>query len=261
MDDLLYRVDFRLLAFLTFLAFAAAAELGLRLGLRAGGENDGLRTLMNGVGAAMLGILGLLLGFTMSMAVARWDDRHQFVVEEANAIGTLWLRAGLLDSGTRDDLRATLVAYTKTRIDFASGEGAAERIGAAQQESDRILAKVWSDVEGAAAAAANPAVISLTVSAANDLIDLSEKRLSSYENHLPPTVMFLLVFLGCVALGFIGWSFGAANHRRRSAILVLAFSLVLALTFLMDLNRPQRGAFVVGVKPFERLLATIAPPG
>ena len=72
---------------------------------------------MNGIGAATLGLLGLLLGFTLSMAIARWDARRDVIVNESNAIGTLWFRGGLLDEPLRSELRDALREYTEARID------------------------------------------------------------------------------------------------------------------------------------------------
>jgi hypothetical protein len=73
------------------------SELGWRVGHGGRLEDDALRTLVGGIAGATLGLLGLLLGFTLSMAVARYDTRRMVIVDEANAIGTLWLRAGLLE--------------------------------------------------------------------------------------------------------------------------------------------------------------------
>ena len=71
---------------------------------------------MSGIGAAMLGLLGLLLRFTLSVAIARWDLRHNVIVNESNAIGTLALRAEVLDQSLRDEMRAALREYVEARI-------------------------------------------------------------------------------------------------------------------------------------------------
>ena len=92
-----YLIDHRLIALLMLALLLASSEIGYRLGLAREGAPDSLRTLMSGTGAAMLGLLGLLLGFALSMAIARWDSRREVIVDEANAIGTLSLRAGLLE--------------------------------------------------------------------------------------------------------------------------------------------------------------------
>ena len=92
-----YLIDHRLVALVMIALLLAACEIGYRRGLANVGAPDSLRALMSGIGAAMLGLLGLLLGFALSMAIARWDTRRDVIVDESNAIGTLSLRAGLLE--------------------------------------------------------------------------------------------------------------------------------------------------------------------
>ena len=87
----------------------AAGEIGYQLGSARVDAPDSLRSLMSGTGAATLGLLGLLLGFALSMAIARWDIRRDVIVDESNAIGTLSLRAGLLEDPLRDELHEALI--------------------------------------------------------------------------------------------------------------------------------------------------------
>ena len=94
----------------------AAVEFGFRAGVRKRGIPDADRSLMSGTGAAMLGLMGLLLGFTLSMAIGRWDDRRAIIIDESNAIGTLWLRAGFIKEPVRSQLRSALQEYNESRI-------------------------------------------------------------------------------------------------------------------------------------------------
>ena len=115
-DVSFYLIDHRLLALAMVAVLVMIVEIGYRAGTRWKDAPDSLRSQVSGIGAAMLGILGVLLGFTLSMAIARWDVRRDVIVEESNAIGTLWLRAGLLEDPLRDELRSALQEYTDTRI-------------------------------------------------------------------------------------------------------------------------------------------------
>ena len=92
-----YLTDHRLIALGMLALLLAACEIGYRRGLANVGAPDSLRPLMSGTGAAILGLLGLLLGFSLSMAIDRWNTRRNVIVGESNAIGTLYLRAGLLE--------------------------------------------------------------------------------------------------------------------------------------------------------------------
>ncbi|XZE55341.1 hypothetical protein SH139x_001349 [Planctomycetaceae bacterium SH139] len=254
-----YLIDHRLLALVMVALLLAASEIGYRAGARRKDASDSLRSLMSGIGAAMLGILGLLLGFTLSMAIARWDVRRDVIVDESNAIGTLWLRAGLLPEPLYGDLRSALREYTDTRIALGGSRDNLDAMRTAQSEGEALHARIWSVVERADQPGTSPAVLSTLITAANELIDLHELRVASIENFLPPSLILLLLGVAAVAVGFLAWSFGASSERGRTSILFLAVLICAVLLLIMDVNRPRRGRIEVGVAPLERVQQSIAP--
>ncbi len=256
MTRFFYLVDHRLIALAMLLALIAACEIGRRLGFLKADKSEPLRALMGGVGAAMLGLLGLLLGFILSMAVDRWDQRHNVVVSEANAIGTLWLRAGLLGDPLRGELRDALRDYVESRIPQSGSREEIEDLSAlraARGRSEKLHGTIWSVVERADPSGASNAKVSSLITAANEIIDLHELRLASILNYLPPQIFLMLLGVAALSLGFLGWCFGAASQRNRSALLLLAILVSAFLLLLMDMNRPQRGSFEVGFAPLERV--------
>jgi hypothetical protein len=248
-----YLIDHRLISLLT-------AEVGYRLGAANEGAPDSLRTLMSGTGAAMLGLLGLLLGFALSMAIARWDIRRDVIVQEANAIGTLSLRAGLLEDPLRSQLREALRAYSDARIALGGSRSRPDDLREARRESEALHVVIWSVVESANRPTTANATLASLISSANELIDLHELRLASVENHLPPALFLLLVTLGALSVAFLAWSFGAASHRGRVSMMLLALLIGAVLLLIMDVNRPQRGRIAVGVIPLERAAESISAP-
>jgi hypothetical protein len=92
------------------------------------------------------------------------------------------------------------------------------------------------------------------------LIDLHELRLASVENELPPPLFLLLLALGALSVAFLAWSFGAASHRGRVPMTLLALLIGAVLPLIMDVNRPQRGMIAVGVVPLERAAESISAP-
>ena len=250
--DAFYLLDYRLIALVMIALLLAACEIGYRLGLARQGAPDSLRTLISGIGGAMLGLLGLLLGFALSMAISRWDTRHDIIIKEANAIGTLSLRAGLLGDPLRDQLREALRAYTDARIALGGSRDTPDVLRAAQKKSEDINAKIWSDVERANIPSTTNATLSSLISAANELIDIHELRLASLQNHLPSALFYLLLALATVSVSFLAWSFGAASHRGRAPMILLALLMGAVLLLIMDVNRPQRGIIEVGVASLER---------
>lgn len=259
-DTGFYLLDHRLIAVVMVALLATSGEIGFRRGFSRRKSRDSVRSLMSGTGAAMLGLLGLLLGFSLSMAVSRWDARRDVIVNEANAIGTLWLRAGLLEKPLRDDLRENLRAYTDARVALGGSRGNRTALRAARSESESLHAWIWSVIERANGPDRHNAVLSSLITAANELIDIHELRLASIENFLPAPLFLLLLTVAAVAMGFLAWAFGAANQGGRTAVIMLSFLIGAVLLLIMDVNRPQRGRINVGVDSLQRVGASMAGP-
>ena len=259
-DLTFYLIDHWLITLVMFAVLVVASEIGYRAGTRKRGMPESDRSLMSGTGAAMLGMLGLLLGFTLAMAIGRWDERRDIIVHESNAIGTLSLRAGLLEEPVRDELRETLREYTETRIVLGGSRDDLETWRAARVKSEMLHAQIWSAIERANSPGLSPAILSSLITAANELIDIHEMRLASIENYLPVSLLLLLLGVAAVATSFLAWSFGAGTHGNRKAILMLGLLIAAVLLLIMDLNRPQRGMIDVGVETLERVQKSMAEP-
>jgi len=251
-DKAFYLLDHRWIALAMVVLLVAAGEIGYRRGLFRRESKASVRSLMSGTAAAMLGLLGLLLGFTLAMAVSRWDERRDVIVDEANAIGTLWLRAGLLEAPLRDELRDALRKYTDARIALGGSRDDRDALRAARSESESLHASIWSVVERAQPGRSN-AVLSSLITAANEVIDLHELRMASIENYLPASLFLLLFTVASVSIGFLAWAFGAANQGGRAAIVALGLLIGAVLLLIMDINRPQRGRIEIGIESLERV--------
>lgn len=256
-DTGFYLVDHRLIAAAMAALLAVAAEIGFRRGMRARKTKESFRSLMSGTGAAMLGLLGLLLGFSLSMAVSRWDVRRDVIVDEANAIGTLWLRAGLIEEPLRADLQDALRAYTAARIALGGSRADRAALRVARSKSEALHANIWSVVERAQRPDRSNAVLSSLITAANELIDVHELRLASIENFLPAPLFLLLFAVAALSMGFLAWAFGAANQGGRKAVVALGLLIGAVLLLIMDVNRPQRGRIDVGTESLERVDAAV----
>ena len=258
-DQAFYQIDHRLVALVMLALLAAAGEIGFRSGSRKRDLQDSYRSLVSGTSAAMLGLLALLLGFTLSMGVSRWDERRDVIVTESNAIGTLWLRAGLLEKPQRDGLRDALRDYADIRIALGGAGGAREAMRAARSRSEFLHTSIWSVVEQANQPGQSNAVLSSLISGANELIDIHELRTSSIENFLPVALFILLIAIASVAIWFFAWSFGASSQGRRTAHLMLGILISAVLLVIMDVNRPQRGRITVGTESLQRVSESFAP--
>ena len=253
-----YLIDHRFILLTMLAALVIASECGYRAGARTKEAPDSLRSLMSGIGAAMLGILGVLLGFTLSMSIARWDVRRDVVVDESNAIGTLSLRAGLLGEPLGEELRSVLREYTDTRIALGGTRGDLDALRGAQSEAEGFHAEIWSFVERAKQSETSNATLSALIMAANEVIDLHELRVTSIENFLPAFLILLLPVVAAVAVASLAWSFGATSDRGRTPIFLLTLLICAVILLIMDVNRPQRGQIKVGLAALERMQENIA---
>jgi ABC-type glycerol-3-phosphate transport system permease component len=225
-----------------FAALLACLEIGYRNGMRTLSEAP--ESGQEGIGAieaAVFGLLGLLLALSLSGTTSRLDARRQLIVQEANAIGTAYLRIDLLpESGQaavrdlfREYLRARL-ALTQNLTDEAAIEKQLERSADLQQVIwSRVVVEAQKDPSGNAARLLLPAV--------NEMIDVTTARAIARHTHLPVLVFVLLV--GVALLSALMAGYAMARRRKRSWLHMALYSSVIALTIyvLLDLENPRVG--------------------
>jgi len=215
-------------------------------------------TQANAVLAAMLGLLALLLAFTFSAALQRYEDRSQTVVAEANAIGTTYLRARLLPREMQDEVQALLRQYLDVRIQ----EGRVDATDPALHESllnqgKRIEAQLWSHAVRAAELDKSVVTSGLFIQSLNELIDTSGTRHAALNRHVPEIVLFLMFATIVLTTATLGYASGIAVHRVTFAAFVLVMLIALVVYLIIDLDRPRRGAIQVSHESMLSLRQTI----
>lgn len=225
-------------ALLLFGLLLLMAEVGYRLGRRRSGPAaPQLATVEN----ALLGLLGLLLGFSYSMAEARFELRKNLVVEEANAIGTSWLRAGLLPEPERTLERADLRRYVDSRLAFYEAGVSEEKLRAARRNAARMQERFWARASAVAAQEPRAVTTGLLLQSLNEVIDLDAKRQAALENHVPTVIPLLLCLIAVLALSVIGY--GGGHHKLRGALSTTLLAMAIAAVFftILDLDLPRQG--------------------
>lgn len=225
----------------------AAIELGYRIGrARRQRFSDELESPVAAIVAAALGLLGLLLAFTFGLAAARFDARGLVVVEESNAIGTAWLRAGLISDGRRDVIRKLLADYTKVRLDVVE-TGDVDR---ALSRSAELHAELWRQAESLGREQPGSIMVGLLIESFNETMDIHTKRLLvGLRSRLPNALWLTLYLVTLLTMSGVGYHEGLCRSRRSVVIVVLvaAFSAVIALA--ADLDRPREGFLRVSQQP------------
>jgi hypothetical protein len=240
----------------TIVAFLAATKAGHLLGVRGRARLGEVATPDLGATlGGLLGLLGLLLAFTFGMAGDRFDRRKTLVVEEANAIGTAWLRTDLIPEPQRAKARDVLRAYTQARLDVAQASSLDQAIA----RSEKLQVELWGAASAAAASSPTPPV-ALFVAAVNEVIDMHGRRVqAALRNPIPPTIFATLYAVAILVLVITGYTRGLTGDRSALVNLVLALVLAAVFVLILDLDRPYEGLLTVSQQAMRDLLTVMGP--
>ena len=203
---------------------------------------------------SMLGLLALLLAFTFSLALQRYEDRSQAIVAEANAIGTAYLRAQLLPKEMRLTVQATLRMYLDIRVQ----EGKTELTDTARRsqllvDGDHLAGQLWQQAQQASELASSQVITALYINSLNELIDSSGIREAALERHVPEIVLLLLFATCFMTMATLGYASGLGGHRVSLPGFVLVLLIAFVVYLIIDLDRPRRGAIQVSQESLLRL--------
>ena len=228
-----------LLGLLLILLFWLAAHFGRwlrsRFAVREETAEPGL------VVSASLGLLALLLGFTVSMAVSRYDNRRAATLNEANAISTFIYRTDLMPPQLRASTLKQLERYLEARLTVGRMGETTAAVAQAHAETGRAAERMWKYMIAVGPQVPDTAVRILLVESANAMFDTAMERDAALSTRLPPTLVVLLVLFPIASLVLIGYVSGklVGVHFMASTELILLLTLVLLL--IADLNRPRTG--------------------
>lgn len=228
-----------------------ASEAGFRLGRKAESRATGkMRPELGPIQSGVLALLGLLLGFTMSMALARFEVRKQLVLDEANAIATSHLRTQLLADPERTEIASLLREYVVVRLQYANiGYDDLDRLQANRDQAARLQNELWNRAVSYGLKDPNAVKAGLLLQSLNQVIDLESARWMALQNQVPPAVIYVNGIVAVSAVILVGYAFGFEGRRQVFATSMLAFAIALVLTLIVDLNRPRQGFLRVSQQP------------
>jgi hypothetical protein len=233
-----------------------ATESGFRIGKNS--KLDPAADYPTGaVQAAAFTLMALLLGFSFSMALSRYDDRRGVTLHEANSIETTALRADLLDAKTGAAMHRELRSYVATRIAFAAASDNAPARDRATAMSNALQTAMWRQAVAAAKRDPRSTAIPLFVESLNDTIDLSSQQDAALRFHIPGLVLGVLVLISATAAVLMGFGFGRKSYRGQASTITFAVMLALALGIIIDLDRPQRGFIRVSLEPLQAVAQSL----
>ncbi|MBV8833753.1 MAG: hypothetical protein JO108_31530 [Acidobacteriaceae bacterium] len=198
------------------------------------GEREHLGVILT----ATLTLLGLILGFSFSMAVSRYDQRKSYEEEEANAIGTEYVRAGLLPAPDATNVRHLLKNYLDQRILFY-GTHDTPRLKQINNSITQLQSDLWSTVQSAAKAQPTP-VTALAVSGMNDVLNSQGYAQAAFWNRIPTAAWCLMLMIAVCAHVLVGYH-AQPSELKPTRFLFLPLIVSVAFFLIADLDSPRRG--------------------
>jgi hypothetical protein len=221
---------------------AGAALAGVALRRRKEKEPE---TPLGSLVGAMLGLLAFILAFTFGMAFSRFDARRQLVLQEANAIGTTYLRAGLLPQTQGLEVRRLLREYADVRLNVTAGD-----VQETLTKSEDMHGRLWAQAKALVREDMDPELRSLFIAGLNDLIDLHQSRKTvGLQYRIPGTVWLALYLLSVLSMLAVGYQVGMSGTRRLRGTPLLAAAFSLVILMIADIDRPGEGLMRVSQQP------------
>ena len=247
------------LALILLAVVLGATALGLVLGRYLRHHSEHLREPFGVLQAALLGLVGLVLAFGLALAVGRYESRRAAVVDDANAIGTTYLRAETLQEPIRTQSLRLLVRYTDTSIRLSNAIPGSTASGEAVADGSELQRRLWALAAQALAEAPQASAPRLYVETLNDMIDMQTVRVAALNNRVPGAVLALEVIFAAAALGLLAF-YLALLGRGVLPVLLAAVLIGCLLLVTFDLDRPTRGLIDVPSTPLTSLRASMELP-
>jgi hypothetical protein len=239
---------------LSMLAFSLATWLGASMRRSATHLLAEDREDFGVVLAAALTLLGLIIGFTFSMAISRYDQRKNYEEAEANAIGTEYARTDFLPDAAVAATRQHLKEYTELRLRFyAASEH--EQLNRVNAETSRLQKLLWSDVSGVGKVQSSPIIV-LTVTGMNDVLNSQGYTQAAWWNRIPIAAWGLMATIAVVCNMMIGYN-GRNVSGLRSLRVLLPFILSVSLFLIADIDSPGGGVIRVIPQNLKSLMDTL----
>jgi hypothetical protein len=242
------------LGLLFAVVLAAAIELGRRVAVFFGiREDEDRREQIAAIRDSLFILVGLLLGFTLALAVPRYEQRQTLLVDEVNAIGTTYLRAATLPAPYRDHAQELLRQYVAIRLELDASALDSSQLTEAADQSRQIQDQLWNDVV-AVTKTDRSAITDTYINTLNEAIDLHEKRVAALENRIPGGIWLVLLVTSVIAV----FTRGLTITRRFWMTLVLVpITIAIVVALIADLDTPSSGLIRVDQRAMQRLQAEI----
>jgi hypothetical protein len=234
----------------------ASAWMGTRIRRMRNAEDNAEREDLGTIQGAALTLLALLIGFTFSMAVGRYDQRKNCEEVEANSIGTEYLRADLLQAADAARVRQLLKAYTEQRVLFYSTADA-DKLAQIDTSTSALRHELWFAVRSSATAQPSP-ITAMVASGMNDVLNSQGYTHAAWENRIPVAAWLLMVLIAIACNTMVGYNTHQLTGRFR---LVFILPAIVAVSFFLiaDMESPAHGVISVSPENLMRVANSMQP--
>lgn len=207
--------------------------------------------------AASLGLFAFMLAFTFSIASSRFDTRKQLLLEEVNAIGTLYLRADFLGEPARGGVKDLILEYVALKASFADAakfRNHPEKIDEIIGESGEILKLLWSESVTQGTDHPDTKLFALYVNTLNDVIDIhTERVIVGLQYQIPGLIWGALYFIAILSFGLMGYEIGSSRKGSLTVSVIAALTFATVIWIILDLDRATEGYITVNQQPMVEL--------
>jgi hypothetical protein len=257
LDQFLSRIFSSWMVFAILAAVLLAfSEFGWRVGLAHSRAKPEKNKDGGSVPAAVLTLLGLLLGFTFAMAVSRHDTRRELVVQEANSIGTTACRARLLPEPEAANVGRLLREYVALRIEAHRETQFSQRFAALRKTSADLHERLWDEAVAAAAKQPTPITASF-IASLNETIDFEATRIAAKRNQVPGAVWLLLLCVAGCGVWLTGWQAGMDRGHPVLARFLFPLLIAVVIALIADIDTPRGGLITLDDRPLLELSDTL----
>ncbi len=250
------------IAAFSLLAFAAlflgaqilSREAGYRLGQYRAARKE---TADDGIGVvtgSILGLLAFVLAFNLSIATTRHAERRLASLEEANAISTTWLQARAIDSPHAAAIARILEDYAAERTVFVHADRNSPVIGESLARTAAMQTRIWGHVTALVRDAPGPVAASL-MNAVNHTFDMTTAMRFAMAYAIPAQLIWLLLALGCVGMGVLGYQFGLTGRHHRVLSLLASMLWTAVVVEIFDIGSPRLGSFRTDTHAYDWTIA------
>jgi ABC-type glycerol-3-phosphate transport system permease component len=240
-----------------FLGMLICMEIGRHLGMRKLAE-DPEKTIsgLSTAGGAVFALYGLLIALTLSGAPSRLDTRRQLIAEEANAIGTAYLRLDLLPADAQPAMRELFRKYMDSRLEVYRKLPDVQAARSELARSAKLQNDIWSDAVAATRLpSSHPDTGRLLLPALNEMIDITTTRTVATMIHPPLIIFVLLALLALVCSLLAGYDMAACKQRSWLHVLAFAFIMALSVYAILEIEFPRAG--IVRMQAYDQMLIDV----